>query len=306
VRAGFVAWAAIVLAGCGADPPTGATARAAGNRLRVVATTGMVAELARAVGGPHVEVFALMGEGVDPHLYKTAPGDIARLLTADLVLISGQHLEGKMAYVLTRLGQKRPVVAVTAGIDESKILQVQGGVHDPHLWFDVALWSEAIPAVRDALAAIDPAHTETYRANAEAYKRELLALDAWCRERLATIPAAHRVLVTAHDAFGYFGRAYDVEVRAVQGLSTEAEAGVSEVNALVDFLVRRKIGAVFIESSLSDRNVRALVEGCRARGHAIVVGGQLYSDALGPAGTPEGTYTGMVRHNVETIAGALQ
>lgn len=273
--------------------------------IKITCTTGMVAELARHVGGPHVAVASLMGEGVDPHLYKASPGDVRQLTSCDLILFSGLHLEGKMSDLLSRLGRKQPTAAVAEYLDPARRLRTAEGTVDPHAWFDVALWRDAALVVRDALVQFDPPRADDYRAAADRYAAELAALDDEVRGNLNAIPAERRVLVTAHDAFHYFGRAYDVEVRAIQGINTESEAGVSEVNALVDFLVERRLPAVFIESSVSDRNIRALVEGCAARGHTVRIGGQLYSDALGQPGTPGGTYVGMVRHNVDAIVQAL-
>ncbi|HEX4131496.1 MAG TPA: zinc ABC transporter substrate-binding protein [Pirellulales bacterium] len=274
--------------------------------IRCVATTGMVADVVRNVGGPLVAVDQLMGAGVDPHLYKASTGDIARLGSAEAIFFSGLHLEGKMADVFVGLARRRPTYAVTERIADDRLLEVAAGHYDPHVWFDVSLWSETVPVVRNALVEIDPAHREDYRQRAEAYRAQLDELHQWCKAQAATIPPEHRVLVTAHDAFHYFGRAYGLEVRAIQGISTESEAGVREINELVAFLVERKIKAVFVESSVSERNIRALVEGCHAQEHEVAVGGELFSDAMGAAGTPEGTYIGMVRHNVNTIVGALR
>lgn len=278
----------------------------AGRSVNVVATTAMVADLARHVGGDYVEVSALMGEGVDPHLYKATSGDVARLSRADLILYSGLHLESKMGEVFSRLARKKRVVAITDDLDRDRLLKVGGEQYDPHVWFDVALWSETLPAVERALADIDPTHADDYRRNAKRYGAQLRQLDQECRAQIASIPKSRRVLVTAHDAFHYFGRAYDIDVQAIQGISTQAEAAVSKINELVELLSERGIKAVFVETSVSERNIRALVEGCAARGHHVEIGGQLYSDAMGPSGTPEGTYAGMVRHNVETITQALR
>lgn len=275
--------------------------------IKVVCTTGMVADLVRNVGGQRVEVEQLMGEGVDPHLYKASTGDVARLSEADAIFYSGLHLEGKMGDVFVRLARRKPTTyAVTERIPEHRVIEVAEGHFDPHLWFDVSLWSDAVLVVRDALAEFDPAHAPEYHARANEYRGTLSELHEYCREQLATIPKERRVLVTAHDAFSYFGRAYELEVKAIQGISTESEAGVKEINELVDFIVRRGIKAVFVETSVSDRNIQALVEGSRARGHTVAIGGQLYSDAMGRPGTPEGTYVGMVRHNVDTIVRALK
>ncbi|MGH7194030.1 MAG: metal ABC transporter solute-binding protein, Zn/Mn family, partial [Candidatus Saccharimonadales bacterium] len=274
--------------------------------LNIVCTTAMVADLARRVGGEHVAVTALMGAGVDPHLYKATSSDVARLSRADLILYSGLHLEGKMGEVFSRLARKKPVVAVTDGLNRERLLQVGGEQYDPHVWFDVSLWSGTVPTVERALAKLDPGHADDYRSNAEHYRAELVKLDRECSEQIALVAKARRVLVTAHDAFHYFGRAYEIEVQAIQGISTQSEAAISKINELVELLSQRGVKAVFVETSVSERNIRALVEGCAARGHRVEIGGQLYSDAMGPAGTSEGTYVGMVRYNVATITRALQ
>lgn len=274
--------------------------------IRVVATTGMVADLVEHVGGDLVDVASLMGEGVDPHLYKASTGDVAQLAEADVVFYSGLHLEGRMGDVLSRLARRKPTFAVTDALDRASLLKVSTEQFDPHVWFDVVLWSQCADDVEKALVDFDPRHMEDYRRRAAAYREELATLDQWCREQMTAIPVERRVLVTAHDAFHYFGRAYEVDVKAIQGISTQAEAGVSQINELVDFISQRKIKAVFVETSVSERNIRALVEGCAERGHQVKIGGQLFSDAMGKPGTPEGTYVGMVRHNVETIRRALE
>lgn len=274
--------------------------------INVVCTTGMVAELARNIGGDKVKVTQIMGAGVDPHLYKASPGDVNLLNGADAIFYSGLHLEGKMADVFVRMARKKPTFAVTEYIPEDRVLDNPEASFDPHLWFDVSLWREAAGVVRDALKAFDPKNAAEYQSRADAYQAELTKLHEYAKAQIATIPKEQRVMVTAHDAFRYFGRAYDIEVKGIQGISTESEAGVKEVNALVEFLLQKKIKAVFVESSVSDKNVKALLEGCKARGHEIVIGGELFSDAMGKDGTPEGTYVGMVRHNVDTIVKALK
>ena len=266
----------------------------------------MVAELVRNVGERHVEVSALMGAGVDPHLYKASPGDMSKLNSADMICYSGWHLEGKMTQVFTSLSRRKPVVAAAEAVHEEQVLGAKEGTPDPHLWFDVSLWREAAGGVRDALQAFDPPHAAEYQANCERYQSRLTALHEETQRRLQVIPPEQRVLVTAHDAFRYFGRAYQVEVRGIQGISTDSEAGVKQVNQLVDFLVERKIKAVFVETSVSDQNIRSLLEGCAARNHQVQIGGSLYSDAMGDSGSPEGTYEGMIRHNVTAIVKALQ
>jgi manganese/zinc/iron transport system substrate-binding protein len=266
----------------------------------------MVADIGINVGGDHVAVTSLMGEGVDPHLYKASPADVSQLNRADIILYSGLHLEGKLAELLDRMSQRKPTVAVAERIAEEKVLHDENGAHDPHVWFDVSLWSESAKAAAEALAQFDPSHADTYRANAATYQARLADLHQYAKDQLATVPEDRRVLVTAHDAFRYFGRAYGVEVRGIQGISTDSEAGVREIKELVGFLVERKIKAVFVETSVSEQNIHSLLEGCQARGHQVVIGGELFSDAMGKDGTPEGTYEGMVRHNVDTIVKALK
>lgn len=274
--------------------------------LSVVATTGMIADAARAVGGDAVTVSALMGPGVDPHSYRQTRSDIVAMTKADLVLWHGLYLEAQMEDFFADLGKKRRVVAVAEAVDKSRLLghQDYAGRYDPHVWMDPALWSDVVVAVRDALTEAQPAEAAAFKANAEAYLAELAALDTYSREVLASVPQGSRVLLTAHDAFSYFGRAYGYEVIGIQGISTQSEAGLNRVSELVDLLVSRKIAAVFVESSVSDRNIRALIEGAAAKGHEVRIGGELFSDAMGETGTYEGTYLGMIDHNVTLITKA--
>lgn len=312
--AGFSALSLVVcLTGCQESANGAGSARQGSARrfkgqypIRVMATTGMVADLVQHVGGEQVAVTALMGEGVDPHLYKPSGGDVAKLNRSDMIFYSGLHLEGRMGDVLSQVARHKPALAVTEDLDGQRLLKVGPEQFDPHVWFDVALWCECLTLVEKALADFDPPHAADYQRNAGDYRRELTKLDRWCREQIAAVPSGRRVLVTAHDAFHYFGRAYDIEVKAIQGISTQAEAGVGAINELVEFIRQHKIKAVFVETSVSERNIQALVEGCEAGGHQLEIGGQLFSDAMGAAGTPEGTYVGMVRHNVETIRRALE
>ncbi|VTS01172.1 metal ABC transporter solute-binding protein, Zn/Mn family [Tuwongella immobilis] len=275
--------------------------------IRVVCTTAMVADLVRNVGGDHVEVQTLLGERVDPHTYKPVLSDLNRLQSAEMIFYSGLHLEGKMGRLLHKLESQRPTVAVAESLPHSRRLAEDdtGTTDDPHVWFDVAAWADCLPAVRDALTRYAPQHADEFAANASRYHADLLALDAEVRTAIATIPPERRVLITSHDAFRYFGRAYGIEVAGIQGLSTESEAGVHEINALVNRLVEQRIPAVFVETSISDRNMMALLEGCAAKGHAVRLGGRLYSDAMGHAGTTEGTYPGMIRANVQALVSAL-
>jgi manganese/zinc/iron transport system substrate-binding protein len=274
--------------------------------IKAVCTTGMVADMVRRIGGERVAVDQIMGEGIDPHLFKATPDVIARIHKADAIFYSGLHLEGRMVELFEERTDGKPTVALTSVLPEARLIGAGEGAHDPHVWFDVALWSETAEAVRKFLNELDPPHAAEYDTRAKAYRAELASLDTYCREQIATVPESARALVTAHDAFHYFGRAYGIEVKAIQGVSTETEAGVREINQLNDFIVQRKIKAVFIETSVSERNIAALVEGCKQRGHDVKIGGELFSDSMGAAGSPEGTYPGMVRHNVDTIVRALR
>lgn len=275
--------------------------------LKVVTTVSMLADAVRAVGGERVAVASLMGEGVDPHSYRPTRSDIVRLSGADIIIANGLNLEAQLGDALKALGRNKPVVFAAQRIPADRLLADPDypGQSDPHVWMDPRLWTLVVEAVRDTLTERDPAGADHYAAGASRYAQALAELDAYARKVLDSIPRAARVLISAHDAFGYFGRAYDFEVEGIQGLSTESEAGLKRIEELVQIVATRKVRAVFFESSVPDRNVRALVEGAAARGHRIVVGGELYSDALGKPGTYEGTLIGMLDHNVTTIARAL-
>jgi manganese/zinc/iron transport system substrate-binding protein len=275
---------------------------------RVVATVGMIADIVREIAGPLAQVDGIIGEGVDPHLYKPTAPDVKAMQSADVVFYNGLLLEGKMTDVLVKLASSgKRVHAVTEGLaeDSGYVLSGEDEHHDPHVWMDVKGWIAATKIVEKALAEFDSPNAATYQANAVAYRAKLEALDQYAKTSIASIPEIQRVLVTAHDAFQYLSRAYGIEVRGIQGMSTESEAGVKDIEDLVSFLVERKIPAVFVESSVSDKNVRALLEGAAATGHTVVIGGELYSDAMGAAGTYEGTYLGMIDHNITTITRAL-
>lgn len=294
----------LALAGCGgADSQAGAE-----GTVHVVTTTGIIADIARRIAGPHAQVEALMGPGVDPHLYKASESDVRRLSEADLVLYNGLHLEGKMGDILKKMSASRPVVAVSEDIPEDLLRQPPEfkGLHDPHVWFDVSMWMKTLGPIERELSKLDPEHAADFQANAKALEKELTELDAWVKAQIATIPESQRILVTAHDAFGYFGRRYGMQVVGIQGISTLSEAGLADVDRVVDLVVERKVKAVFIESSVPRRSIEAVQAAVRSRGHEAAIGGQLYSDSLGAASTPEGTYPGMVRANVNTIVKALR
>lgn len=278
----------------------------AASPIRVTATTTVVADLVEQVGGDLVVVESLMADGVDPHSYRATPRDIDRLVRADLIVANGLHLEGKLAELLERIGRKRPFVAVGEAVPQDELLPIGNGLFDPHIWFDAKLWSYCPFAVADALIQLDSEAASHYQHRAEKYSQDLLELDENVRKKFNEIPRQRRVLITAHDAFRYFGRAYGLEVIGVQGTSTESEAGLADINQLVDLVVRRRIPAVFVETSVSDRNVTALIEGASARGHIVRLGGRLYSDALGPAGGGGDTLERALLSNVDTIFGALR
>ncbi|MEM8558358.1 MAG: zinc ABC transporter substrate-binding protein [Bacteroidota bacterium] len=277
--------------------------------LRIVATTSMLADLAREVGGEHVTVTGLMGPGIDPHLYRPTEGNVQTMIEADLVLLNGLDLEGRMGEVVQQLDRLGiPAIAIAeASIPVERLLTAEGyaGTFDPHVWMDVTRWQDVATAVGATLAEVDPTHAESYTASATAYGDALGPLDAYVRDQIATIPEDQRILITAHDAFGYFSDAYGIAVRGLQGLSTDAEAGTADVQQLAEFVTERRIPAMFVESSISPRNIEAVQAAVRSRGFDVAVGGTLYSDALGPDGSGADTYVGMIRHNVDTMVEAL-
>ena len=285
---------------------TSLTNSKAASPVRVIATTTVVADLVEQVGGELVVVESLMADGVDPHSYRATPRDIDRLVRADLIVANGLHLEGKLAELLQRIGRKRPFVAVGNAVPKDELLSIGNDLFDPHIWFDAKLWSYCPSTVADALGQLDSKSAATYRQRANKYSKDLLDLDKNIRKKFKEIPQQRRVLITAHDAFRYFGRAYGLEVIGVQGTSTESEAGLADMNQLVELVVQRHIPAVFVETSVSDRNVTALIEGAAARGHVVQLGGRLYSDALGPAGGGGDTLERALLSNVDTIIGALR
>lgn len=278
------------------------------DKIRIVATTGMIGDAVKQIAGDHADIVSLMGPGVDPHLYKATHGDLQRLTEADIVFYNGLHLEGKMGEVFEKLARTKPVIAIGDEIPEDKLRKVPGfqGAFDPHIWFDVNLWAEAVGAIARHLQEYDSLHASEYANRSSRYVTRLDSLDKSVRHAIATIPEPQRVLITAHDAFGYFGDAYGIEVRGLQGISTLSEFGLRDVTELVDFIITRKVKAIFVETSVSRRSIEAVVEGCQKKGWNVSVGGSLFSDAMGASGTPEGTYTGMVNANVQTIVESLK
>lgn len=307
VRLLLATLAASLIAGCSAVDPQ-LNVDIAQRKVRIVATVGMVADVVRIVGGERVQVKGLMGPGVDPHLYKASEGDVLALGQADVIFYAGLHLEAGMTRVLERMKESdRLAVAVTRSIDRARLSAPPefAGQYDPHVWFDVSMWLQTVDVIRDTLIATDPGSSALYGANAERYRAELAQLHSYVQQQVERIPPQQRVLVTAHDAFSYFGRAYGFEVIGLQGISTEAEASTADVQRLTDLIIRRQVPAVFIESSVPQRTIEAVQAAVRARGHSVRVGGELFSDAMGRQGTVEGTYIGMVTHNIDTIVAAL-
>lgn len=275
--------------------------------INVVTTTGMIRDAVERVGGNRVYAISLMGAGVDPHLYKASAGDVRRLAEANVIFYNGLHLEAQMGEVLERMQPRKRTIAVTESISKFDLLTPPEfeGAHDPHIWFDVRLWMRVVERIRDTLIHLDSTHATEYHERAQAYLTELAALDEYVKRQASRVRVEQRVLITAHDAFNYFGRAYGFQVRGLQGISTAAEAGTADVQSLADFIATRRIPAVFVETSIPQRTIEAVQAAVRARGYETSIGGQLYSDALGDEGTPAGTYVGMVRHNIDTVVGAL-
>ena len=275
--------------------------------MTIVATTGMVSDAVRAIAGDAADVTPLMGPGVDPHGYRQTRSDIVAMTRADMVFWNGLYLEAQLEPFLRSLERRVPVTAVAEAVPADRLLRhaEYEGREDPHLWMVPSLWRHAVLGIRDSLSEARPDLRDEFAANAEVYLKRLDAVGAYAADILARIPEPARILVTAHDAFGYFGREYGLRVEGIQGISTESEAGLQRIGALVDLIVERGIPAVFVESSVSDRNVRALIEGAAAQGHDLQIGGELFSDAMGAPGTYEGTLEGMLDHNATVIARAL-
>lgn len=288
---------------CGLSCQQATNKRTLQDKPYILATTGMVADMIQQIVGDSAVVEALMQPGVDPHLYKASQGDLRKILDADYLFYNGLHLEGKLASILEKQKRVKPVVSVGDGL--SGLIKVNETTYDPHIWFDVSLWKAATANAARQLAALDGGSADYYQANARRYMKALDSLDTWIQTSINAIPPTKRVLITAHDAFSYFGRAYGVEVRGLQGISTLSEFGLRDVSGLVDYIVKQEIPAVFVESSVSDRALKAVLTGVRQRGGTVRIGGNLFSDAMGARGTAQGTYIGMVRHNVNTIVDAL-
>ena len=282
------------------------TDRVKGGKPYIITTTGMIADIVENIVKDSAEVEAIMQPGVDPHLYKASQGDLKKIMDADYILYNGLHLEGKMGEILEKQALVKPVIALGDSIGRSKIISVSHNTYDPHIWFDVAIWREATAITLKSLTKLNPKNKVYYQQNADQYMKALDSLNNWVKIEISSIPQHKRVLITAHDAFSYFGKAYGIDVRGLQGISTMSEIGLRDVTDLVDFIIKNDIPAVFVESSVSDKSLKAVVEGVNNQGKKLAIGGNLFSDAMGKKGTPEGTYIGMVKHNVNTIVTALK
>ncbi|GGD16473.1 metal ABC transporter solute-binding protein, Zn/Mn family [Pontibacillus salipaludis] len=293
----------VALVGCNAEADTGKE----GN-VKVVTTIAQIGDIVENVGGEHVDVKSLMGPGTDPHTYKATTSDIDNLQKADVIFYNGHHLEGQMNDVFEKMRSEKPTHAVAEAIPEDMLDAdpENPDIPDPHVWFDINLWKYAVDEVTKGLSDLDPENKEYYEKQAENYKQKLDDTHTYAKEQISQIPEESRVLVTAHDAFHYFGKAYGLEVMGLQGLSTESEYGLKDVQRIIDTVSERNIKAVFVESSVNERSINAVVEGAKAEGHQLKIGGELYSDAMGPADTEEGTYIGMFKHNIDTIVNALK
>ncbi len=295
-----------ILLWSGCDPKEQPDA-ATGDKLRVVTTIGMITDIVKNVGGTQVEVSGIVEPGVDPHFYNPTPKDVQRFGSAHIIFYNGLHLEAKMADVLGKMSGDKLTVAVTDGVDRSLLLTPQEyeGLYDPHLWFDVKLWMQVVGKVRDVLSEFDVDNAVQYRSNAESYLAKLMELDEYVKSQVERVRSQQRVLVTAHDCFNYFGKAYGFEVRGLQGISTASEIGIADIQELSTFIVERRISAIFVESSVSSQSLEAVKSAVKSKGFDVKIGGVLFTDAMGSEGTPEGTYIGMIRHNIDTIVHAL-
>lgn len=297
--------AILTLSGCTPAASTNTT----GGKLNIVATTTMIADITRVIGGDDVEVNGLMGPGIDPHLYQASAGDVTLMQKADVVIYNGLHLEGKMGEIFESLSsQGSAVICIEDGIDR-RVLLISAddeNVYDPHIWFDVSIWKSASEIVAQGLIDIDPDNEQAYKGNLENYLKELDELDKYIKDRVAELPEGQRVLVTAHDAFSYFGNAYGFEVKGLQGISTEAEAGTGDVSSLAAFIADRQIKAIFIESSVPPKTIEALRDAVKAKGFDVSIGGELYSDALGDEDSGAETYILTFKSNVDTIVDSLK
>ncbi|MFP4470338.1 MAG: metal ABC transporter solute-binding protein, Zn/Mn family [Bacteroidota bacterium] len=304
----LIATVSVALLSCNRSVRTGEE-KTSIDKPEVVATTTMIADVVKQIGGEHIEVHGLMGPGIDPHLYKATESDVSRLFSADMIFYNGLHLEGKMGEVFEKMEQQgKQSFAIAEALPETELIPVEDSEeqYDPHVWFDISNWKKVARYVADALSINDPPNKESYMKNLKEYLSQLDSLGDFVQQRIGEVPVENRLLVTAHDAFEYFGKAYNFEVIGLQGISTSSEAGAADVRELAGLIAERKIPAIFIETSVPHRNIEALKEAVRSRGFEVKTGGVLYSDALGSPDSEAGDYIGMYKHNVVTITDALK
>ena len=278
------------------------------NKPIVISTTGMIHNIVEEIGNNHVNAIGLMGPGIDPHLYKASAGDVKKLNEADLILYNGLHLEAKMIDIFKKINKKKPAIAVTTSIPRKDLLAPEDydGFYDPHVWFDVSLWKYSVTSVTNALIELKPQLEKEFLSNQSNYLKKLDELDIWVKEQINLIPQNKRLLVTAHDAFGYFGKQYGIKVVGLQGISTAAEANTKDIQNVVNIIIENDIPTIFIESSVPVRQINAVKAAVKAKGNSIEIGEPLFTDAMGSADTPEGTYIGMIKHNVISIVNGLK
>lgn len=285
------------------------TEKKANEKFNVVTTTSMITDLVKNIAGDEVNIQGLMGSGVDPHLYKASEGDVSKLANADLIFYNGLHLEGKLVEVFEKMhSQKTKTIAVSDVLDKNTLIGSDyfASNYDPHIWFNISYWEQVTAFVVSKLSEAIPEQKSTFEANGKDYLKQLNTLKTKIESTIATLPKENRILVTAHDAFNYFGKAFEFEVVGLQGLSTATEAGVQDVQKLAAFIIEKNVKAIFVESSVPKRTIEALQAAVKSKDHEVTIGGTLYSDALGDAGTIEGTYIGMFEYNVNTIVNALK
>ncbi|MDI9355854.1 MAG: zinc ABC transporter substrate-binding protein [Chitinophagaceae bacterium] len=277
-------------------------------KIKIVCTTNMIYDVVKNIAGDTVSASFLMGAGVDPHLYKTTQGDITTLLESDIVFYNGLFLEGKMEDVFEKLARQKPVIPVTKDINKKLLRTNSAFAHsfDPHVWFDIKLWKTAVKTISSYLQTFDTIHTNFYKTNEIAYLSQLDSLDVWAKKEINTIPPSQKILITAHDAFGYFGDAYNIQVMGLQGISTQSDFGLKDITYIVNEIVSKNVKAVFLETSVSEKSMKAVILGCKEKGHTLTIGGKLYSDAMGEINSPEGNYIGMFSFNVKTIVSSLK
>jgi len=281
----------------------------ANGKINVVTTTSMLTDLVKNIAPTQINLQGLMGSGVDPHLYKASGGDVTKLANADLIIYNGLHLEGKLVEVFEKMHNKKTkTIAIANALNKNTLISSASFAsnYDPHIWFNIDYWVQATNYVVAQLSKIAPEHQIEFQKNGKQYITQLKNLKTSLQNKIATLPQEKRVLVTAHDAFNYFGKSFNFEVVGLQGLSTATEAGVKDVQKLAQFIITKKVKAVFIESSVPKRTIEALQAAVKAQNHNVSIGGTLYSDALGNANTIEGTYIGMFKYNVNTIVNALK